>query len=47
MGGQTEEQIEGVGSWWDRHAPGLSKLATQALLHPTRFPVGSSGPTSC
>jgi len=31
----------------DRHAPGLSRLATQALLHPTGFPDGSSGPTSC
>ena len=29
------------------HAPGLSSiLATQALIHPTGFPVGSSEPTS-
>jgi hypothetical protein len=31
----------------DRHAPALSRLALQALLHPTVFPDESRGPTSC
>jgi hypothetical protein len=31
----------------DRHALALSRLALQALLHPTGFPDASRGPTSC
>jgi hypothetical protein len=35
------------GRWRHRHAPALSRLASQALLHPTVVPFESRGPTSC